>query len=128
MKDENYICHIIIPTKNSAKSRKFYQEVFRWTIEKQPGTNSFDMLPHSKKGPSAELNPEEQVVVPAIYTTQIETKLKLIEKSGGRTLRQKTPIGKNAEQGHYALFEDPCGNKICLYSDEQLQSGSRLTR
>ena len=128
MKDENYICHIIIPAKNSAKSKKFYQEVFGWKVERQLGTNSLDIFPPSHKGPSAELNPEENAVVPSIHTSEIAEKLKLIAKLGGRTLKGKTSIGKNAKQGHYALFEDPCGNKICLYSDEKLQSGPRLTR
>lgn len=118
MKDENYICHIIIPTRDSARSSKFYQEVFGWTIEKQPGTKSLDMLPPSRKGPSAELNPQESGVVPSIQTSDIAEKLKLIEKLGGRTLKDKTPIGRNARYGHYALFEDPNGNKMCLYPDE----------
>lgn len=76
------------------------------------------MLPPSHKGPSAELNPEESVVVPSIQTSDIAEKLKLIEKLGGRTLKDKTSIGKNARYGHYALFEDPNGNKMCLYSDK----------
>jgi predicted enzyme related to lactoylglutathione lyase len=118
MKDENYICHIIIPAPRLAKSKKFYQKAFRWKVEKQPGTNSLDMLPPSHKGPSAELNPEENAVVPSIKTSKIAEKLKLIEKLGGRTLKGKTAMGENAKYGHYALFEDPDGNKMCLYSDE----------
>lgn len=48
----------------------------------------------------------------------VDAKLKLIEKFGGKILEGKTPIGENAEYGHYALFEDPQGNKMCLYSEE----------
>lgn len=118
MTNENYICHIIIPAKDPAKSKKFYQKVFGWKVEKQPGTNSLDILPPSHKGPSAELNPEENVIVPSIQTSEIAEKLKLIEKLGGRTLKGKTSIDENAKYGHYALFEDPNGNKMCLYSDE----------
>lgn len=118
MKDVNYICHLIIPTRDLSKSKKFYQKVFGWKVEKQPGTNSLDMLPPSQKGPSAELNPEENAVVPSIHTSEIEQKLKLVEKAGGKILKGKTSIGENARYGHYALFKDPDGNKMGLYSDE----------
>jgi predicted enzyme related to lactoylglutathione lyase len=62
------------------------------------------------------LNSEEEFIVPSIYTSNIEAKLKLIEEYGGKVLKGKTPIGKNAEYGYFALFEDPDGNRICLYS------------
>jgi hypothetical protein len=60
------------------------------------------------------LNSEEEFIVPSIYTSNIEAKLKLIEEYGGKVLKGKTPIGKNAEYGYFALFEDPDGNKICF--------------
>jgi len=116
-KDENYFCHIVIPSKNYQKSKVFFEKVFGWRVQKTPGSSSLDILPPSRKGPSAELNSEEEAIVPAIYTSDIEAKLKLIEEFGGKKLIDKTPIGKNAEYGYYALFEDPQGNKMCLYSD-----------
>ena len=117
-KDENYICHIIIPSKNYKRSKIFFEKVFGWKVEKQPGTNSLDVLPPSGKGPSAELNSEEEVIVPSIKTSNIKAKLRLIEKFGGKKLTDKTPIDKNAQHGYYALFEDPQGNKMCLYSEK----------
>jgi len=114
--DENYFCHVMIPSRDHQKSKIFYEKVFGWKVEEQPGTNSMDILPPSGKGPSAELNPEVEVIVPSIRTSDIEAKLKLIEKFGGRKLKEKTPIGKDAEHGYYALFTDPCGNLMCLYS------------
>ena len=92
--------------------------MFGWKVEKQAGTDSLDVLPSSEKGISAELNVEEEVVVPSIYTSDIDAKLELIEKFGGRGLKAKTPIGKEAEQGYFALFQDPDGNKMCLYSEK----------
>jgi len=116
MNDDSYICHIIIPSKNYQKSKVFFERVFGWKIEKQPETTSLDILPPSGKGVSAELNSKEAIVVPSIHTPNIEAKLKLIEKFGGKKLKGKTPIGKNAEHGFFALFLDPNGNKMCLYS------------
>ncbi len=115
--DENYFCHIVIPCRDCRESKLFYERVFRWTVKEVPGTTFWDVLPHSGKGPSAELNSEEEAVVPTIYTSNIEAKLELIEKFGGKKLKDKTPIGENAKYGYFALFEDPQGNKMCLYSE-----------
>ena len=90
--------------------------MFGWIVERQAGTSSWDVMPRSRKGPSAELNPEEKTLTPAIYTADIEAGLKLIERYGGKTLKGKTAIGESPENGYFALFEDPCGNKMCLYS------------
>lgn len=114
----SYFCHIIIPSRNLTTSRIFFERVFGWKVEAAPGTNSLDVLPPSGKGISAELSPEEETIVPSIYTTDIEGKLELIEESGGRKLRGKSRIDDKGEQGYYALFLDPEGNKMCLYSDK----------
>jgi len=115
--DENYICHVIIPSKNYERSKTFFGNVFGWKVTEQPGTKSLDILPTSRKGPSAELNSEVEAVIPSIRTADMEAKLELIEKFGGKKLQGKAPIGRNAEHGYYALFEDPEGNRMCLYSD-----------
>lgn len=114
--DENYFCHIVIPTRNYEESKVFYEKVFGWAVQKQAGTAFMDILPSSNKGPSAELNSEEEVVVPTIYTSNIDAKLRRIEEFGGRKLKDKTPIGEDAKYGYFALFEDPYGSKMCLYS------------
>ena len=116
--DENYFCHIIIPSKNYQKSRIFFEEVFGWKVEEQPSTSSLDVLPTSGKGPSAELNSEVEVIIPSILTSDIDAKLELIEKFGGKRLKGKTSIGEEGEHGYYALFEDPQGNTMCLCSTE----------
>lgn len=117
MKDESYICHIIVPSQDQQKSREFYERVFGWKVRPQPGTTSLDVLPPSGKGISAELNLEESTVVPSIYTSDIDAVLGRIRKSGGTILKSKTPIGEQSKQGHFALFEDPSGNRMCLYSE-----------
>ncbi|MBS7632717.1 hypothetical protein KEJ15_03730 [Candidatus Bathyarchaeota archaeon] len=116
MAGEAYICHVIIPLRDRLKSKDFYQKVFGWVVEERPGTFILDLLPPSGKGISAELNPEEKAIIPSIYTTDIEAKLKLIVELGGKILKDKTPIDEKAEFGYYALFMDPNGNKMCLYS------------
>jgi predicted enzyme related to lactoylglutathione lyase len=117
MKENSYFCHIVIPCRNLRKSRRFYEKVFGWTVKPQPGSDSLDILPPSGKGPSAELNPNESVVTPTIYTQDIEFTLERIARHGGMILLPKTPVDEKGEYGHYALFEDPQGSKFCLYSE-----------
>ncbi len=114
----DYFCHIVIPSRNYQQSRVFFEQVFGWQVQEVPGAGFLDILPPSGKGPSAELNSEEETLVPVIYTSDIKEKLELIEKFGGKLLKGKTAIGKDAEYGYYALFRDPQGNKMSLYSEE----------
>ncbi|MCW4019812.1 MAG: hypothetical protein NWF14_01070 [Candidatus Bathyarchaeota archaeon] len=114
---EHYICHIIIPSKNLKNSKAFYEQVFGWKAKKQSWTESLDILPRPSKGPSVELNPEADVVMPSIKTIDIEVKLKMIEKIGGTIVQGKTPVAKNPEHGYYAIFKDTEGNQIGLYSE-----------
>lgn len=117
MKDESYICHIVLPSKDLQKSSRFYREVFGWKVEPQPRTTSFDILSPSGKGISAELNLEEEVVVPSIHTSNIKSTLERIKQCGGKILKYETAIGNEGEYGYFALFEDPDGSKMCLYSE-----------
>jgi len=118
MKGESYICHIVLPSKNLQESSRFYREVFGWKLEPQPGTRSLDLLPPSGKGISAELNIEEREVVPSIFASDIKAALERITQFGGKVVQGKTPIGEQAENGYFALFEDPNGNKMCLFSEK----------
>lgn len=115
--DGDYFCHIVIPAKDYQASKVFFETVFGWKVQEAPGANFLDVLPPSGQGPSAELNSEEETVVPVISTSDIEGKLRLIEAYGGKRLQGKTAIGNDAEYGYYALFEDPQGNKMSLYSE-----------
>jgi predicted enzyme related to lactoylglutathione lyase len=117
MKNESYICHIVFPSKDHHTSGRFYRQVFDWDVKPQSGTSSLDILPPSHKGISAELNLKEKTVVPSIFTSNMETVLERIQHFGGKILKDKTPIGEQAEHGYFALFEDPSGNKMCLYSE-----------
>jgi len=116
--DDSYFCHIVIPCRDYEKTGTFFEKVFGWKVEPQAGTGFMDVLPPSGKGPSAELNCEERVVVPTICVGEIDAKLALVQKLGGKKLKGKTPIGEKGEFGYYALFEDPVGNKMCLYGEK----------
>jgi predicted enzyme related to lactoylglutathione lyase len=75
------------------------------------------VLPPSGKGVSVELNRKEEVVVPSIFVSDMERRLELITRFGGKILKEKTRVGAKPELGYFALFRDPHGNKMCLFSD-----------
>lgn len=108
----------MIPSKDLSRSKLFYEQVFGWRVQEAPEGGIFDVEPPHGKGPSAELNCEEKVVVPSIYTSDMDEKIRLVEEYGGRMLRSRTPIGSKAKHGYYALFEDPHGNRMALYSEK----------
>ena len=114
---EDYFCHTVMPSKDFQASKIFFEEVFGWKVQPADEGYSMDVLPPSKKGPSAELNSEEETMVPAIFTPDTESRLRSIEEHGGKKLTDKMSAGQNAENGYCALFEDPQGNRMCLYSD-----------
>ena len=89
IEDENYFCHIMIPSRDHQASAAFYREVFDWDAQGVSETGTVDIMPPSRKGPSAELNSREGSVVPVIYTSDIGAKLRLIERYGGRRLKDK---------------------------------------
>jgi len=120
MRTTSYFCHIVIPSRDQKKSKRFYEKVFGWKVSKQPGSDSLDILPPAEKGPSAELNPHETVITPTIYTSDIEATLDSIVRYGGKILVPATPVGGEGGHEQYALFTDPEGNKLCLYSEEGL--------
>lgn len=116
--DENYLCQIVIPSIDYRKSRIFFERAFGWNVQESPVPGVLDVLPPYGKGPSAELNSDEEAIVPVILTKHIERKLKVIKEHGGRILKGKTPVDINTQHGFYAIFEDPHGNRTALYQEE----------
>lgn len=58
--------------------------------------------------------PVQDGVLLYIEVEDIEKKLKEIEDAGGKKTKEKTGI--SPEFGFYALFNDPCGSLIGLWS------------
>ena len=114
---EDYFCRIVIPSKGFQAWKVFFEEVFGWEVQPADEGNSMDVLPPSKKRPSAELNSEEDTIVLAIFAPDIESRLRLIKEHGGKKVTDKTPAGQNAGNVYCALFENPQGNRMCLCSD-----------
>jgi uncharacterized protein len=110
------IVHIEIPAFDSEKAGKFYQDLFDWKIETDTKMNYTMWSPGEP--PGGGFSPLNESVKPGdvlIYvdSADIEADLKRIKALGGMPLSEKVEI---PHTGWYALFKDPTGNTLALYT------------
>ena len=113
------IVHVEIPATDLKEATQFYADVFEWEID-----HSMEDYPMFKAegGPAGGFvklsDPAHSVGVPLLFlgTDDIEATLATIEAHGGKTLMPKTEIGENAQHGWWAVFSDPVGNRLALYT------------
>lgn len=110
------VVHVEIPAANVEAAGQFYHDLFDWKLEHVAEFNYTMWEDGSGYGGgfnevSAE-NPVGLVLV-YIHSDDIDADLKKIEKLGGSVVRAKTEIPGT---GWYALFKDPTGNTLALYT------------
>lgn len=109
------ICHIEIPTTDPKKSQEFYSKLFNWKMNQETGGYISFVTPDNDGGGfTTQSKPVEAGVVLYIKVEDIQQKLGEIKSSAGRVIKEKTKISE--EFGYYALFVDPCGNIMGLWS------------
>ncbi len=111
------VVHVEIPAANVKDAGTFYQELFGWKLTHDEGMNytmweagngdSYGGLP-----PVSDTNPAGQVLV-YIASDDIEADLKKVETLGGKVIYPKSEI---PQTGWFALFQDPTGNVLGLYT------------
>ena len=107
--------HTEIPTTDMQKSKEFYSKIFGWKMsEDMPDYVLFKTGDNQGGGFTKETKPSQDGVVLYIEVEDIQKKLAEIEAAGGKKLKDKTEI--SPEYGYYALFTDPCGNIMALWS------------
>lgn len=109
------ICHIEIPSIDFNDSREFYSQVFKWKIEESgPDYLTFKTPDNQNGGFDKSHKSSHDGVLLYIEVEDIEGKLEEIVSYGGKEVQKKTKISD--EYGFYALFEDPGGNKMGIWS------------
>lgn len=114
---EHPIVHLEISANNPQEAGKFYSSLFDWKLELDTNFNylQFDAPPGPggafvKVGENG-VNPGDLFVY--IGTDDIEATLAKVEALGGKTMMPKTEI---PNMGWFAMFTDPTGNKMALYT------------
>ena len=111
------VVHVESPAANQAVSGKVYQELFGWKITPVPELDytmweSSDATSSGGFPSVSEGVPVGQVIV-YIDSDDIDADLKKVEKLGGNVVRPKDEI---PGFGWFALFRDPTGNVLALYT------------
>ncbi len=110
-------CHIEIPTTDVNRSKDFYGNVFGWKFEDSLGDYLMFRPPEGLAGGFTTMSkPTTDGVILYIDVEDIDKTFEDIEKAGGKKVTPKTKISD--EFGFYALFLDPCGNSIGLWSKQ----------
>lgn len=111
------IVHVEIPAKDPVKAAQFYKTLFDWGVEEQ---QSMDYVTFNggegTRGGFPRIDGEMYKpgdITLYIDTNDIEGTLKRIESAGGKTVMPKSEI---PGMGWFALFVDPSGNRIGLFT------------
>ena len=121
---QHAIVHLDIPATDPASASKFYADLFDWKIHVDP-TFNYHMF-QAESGPGGGFVQVDEAtgyklgeVLIYVWTDDIDATLAKVESLGGKTLQPKTEIPQN---GWFAFFADPAGNRIGLYTGMSQQS------
>ncbi|HID34730.1 MAG TPA: VOC family protein [Anaerolineae bacterium] len=116
---KSHICHIEIPVTDLKKAWDFYGSIFGWEIEIATGFPDYALW-KAEKEPGGGFFKTDEIKqghpMVHIHVDDIEDTLNKIVEKGGKVIHPKTGIGKEAEHGYFAIFEDIFGNHLGLYS------------
>lgn len=114
------IVHVDFSANDPAAAGQFYSEVFGWKTQQPPGFGGYTMF-QAEGGPGGGFaqvgeNTRPGSVTIYIGTDDIDATLAKVEASGGKTVMPKSPI---PGVGSMAVFTDPTGNAVGLFSEQQ---------
>ena len=112
------ICHQEIYARDLTESSRFYGDLFGWTTSPHDAGYLFWKDPGGNTGGFTTAGAPVTNPAATFYITvgNITDTLEKIKQHGGVVIRQKTEIGSG--HGYYALFRDPAGNNVGLWSAE----------
>lgn len=113
---DGMICHIEIPAPDLDKAFSFYSNVFGWKTSRAEGMNyAFFTVGELGGGFDPEMPVVEGGLNLVLKADDIPAKLREIEAAGGTLVKEKTEIPDG--HGYYALFKDPNGNRLGIWSN-----------
>ncbi len=120
------IVHVEIPAQKAQDAGKFYGDLFGWKIESDPMYNYVQFQAEGgpgggfvELGGGAPIQYKPDSLLLYVSTDDIDATLAKVESLGGKTVLPKTEI---PHVGWWAVFTDPTGNRIGLYTGTGGQS------
>ena len=120
------IVHVEFPASDPKAASKFYADLFGWNIQTDPNFADYPMFQAEggpgggfvKTGTEAGGGLSYQAGEPLLYVASedIDADLRKAESLGGTTVVPKTEI---PQVGWFAIFKDPSGNKVGLFTSTQ---------
>lgn len=124
------IVHIEIPADDPQTAGTFYANVFGWKLDLDPTFNYLQFEAEGGpggafvqvSGPMEGGHPGYQTNRPLLYLAadDIDASLGQVEANAGKIVVPKTEI---PGVGWYAIFDDPAGNRMALYTSMRGQAG-----
>lgn len=127
----NSVIHFEIPADDVDRAKKFYNDVFGWSIDAYPGMDAKDyqgvttaevdetFMPKERGAINGGMFAREAPLTSPVLTIgcdDVEATLAEIEKAGGKTLLGKQAV---ADMGFTGYFTDPEGNVMGLWQSTQ---------
>ena len=125
------IVHVDFPAHNIEAAGQFYSDLFGWrtqsfpewnytTFEAEPGPGGGFVQVGDATSSAGSMSYKPGDVLVYIATDDIDATLAKAESLGGRPLVPKTEI---PDMGWFAVFTDPTGNRVGLWTDKGDQAG-----
>lgn len=118
------IVHVEFPATDPKAASAFYADVFGWQIRTPPGFDDYPMF-QAEGGPGGAFvrvgtGPgvlQYTAGEPLVYlaSQDIDADLQRIQAHGGQVVLPKTEI---PQVGWWAVFRDPTGNKVGLFTEK----------
>jgi predicted enzyme related to lactoylglutathione lyase len=124
------IVHFEIPSDNIERSRKFYNQLFGWNIEKWPGSDKMPdgmeywmITTTDDKGNKAigggmmnRQSPQQQGITNYINIKSVQEHSSKAEQLGGKVMMPKTPV---PGMGYFAVCTDTENNIFALWEPDE---------
>ena len=112
----NPIVHFEIGVKDIQAGMGFYKDIFGWDISHDPDMNY--VVIDTGDDPGGGIFGCSEAMPTGVYiyvkVDDIGDSLKKAEELGGKIIKEKTQVSE--EHGYFALFSDPDGNAIGIWS------------
>jgi len=123
------IVHIEIPAKDTKGLAQFYADMFGWELRHEPSVDYWmfragggpggGFVKAGETDASGNMHYKPDSLLVYLDSDDIDADLAKIESLGGKVVQPKMEI---PQTGWFAIFTDPSGNHLALYTAMQPQS------